>query len=78
MVPDLVPFGALAITTSDTTEYDPPLAGFVVGVAGDVAIEDAYGVVTTIPAIAGYTYWVRCAKIMNTDTTATGIIGFVL
>lgn len=78
MVPDLVPNGAMAITKSDTTVYAPPLAGFAVTVAGNVAIVDAYGTTSTLPVIAGYTYYVRCAQIMSTNTTATGIIGFKL
>lgn len=77
MVPDYTAGGAVAVGVgNDTTAYTPPLAGFVVGVAGNVNIVDSYGNTVVIPAIAGYTYWVKCSKIKATSTTATGITGF--
>jgi hypothetical protein len=76
MIFDFVPKGAVAVTKSDSTVYDPPLCGFMIGGAGNVAITDAYGVVTTITAPpVGVPIMIACKSIMSTNTTATNITG---
>ena len=65
-----------AITTSDATTYSPPLDGFVVGGAGNVAIVDLAGNTVTLTAvIIGQIYSIGASKIMATNTTATLIRG---
>ncbi len=54
-----------------------PYTGFMVGTDGNVAIEDSEGNAITLPACkAGAQYFTPCARIMATNTTATGIVGF--
>lgn len=64
-----------AITKSDSTVYNPPLAAFIPGSSANVAITDVAGDVVTIAVIAGQLYPIACTKIMSTNTTATGIVG---
>ncbi|HXF55640.1 MAG TPA: hypothetical protein VNK52_16120 [Hyphomicrobiaceae bacterium] len=67
---------AVAITPSDATEYTPPLEGLMVGGTGNVAITDMAGNVVTLTAPAvGVVHRIRARKIMQTGTTATGIVG---
>ncbi|MDO9381843.1 MAG: hypothetical protein Q7T86_03175 [Hyphomicrobiaceae bacterium] len=77
MLTNAAPYGKVtAITTSDSTVYNPPLDGFVVGGAGNVAITDLAGNVVTFTAvIIGQIYPIAATKIMSTSTTATLIRG---
>lgn len=69
----------VAITTSDTTVYSPPLRRIYVGTTGNVAIlaqEDTDPVVfTTVPA--GTFIPVVALKVMATDTTASDLVGML-
>jgi hypothetical protein len=70
-----VPSDAQAVTPDDIAPNHG--VGFMVAVAGNVAITTDKGSVTTIPACqAGVQYWFRFRRIMSTNTTATGIIRF--
>lgn len=69
--------GAVAVTPSDVTEYDPPLRGLFVNGFGAVALVFYDGTTftgsvnsNTFHPIAGI------KKVMSTGTTATGIYGF--
>lgn len=65
------------VAPSDTATYSPPIKAFSVTVAGNVAVRCAEtGTVVTIPVIAGVQTFGRVDRIMLTNTTATGIVGF--
>lgn len=64
---------AIGVTKSDTVD-DPqgPFAGLLVAVAGVVIFKDIHGnVVTTGSVAAGTVIPVTCARVNNTNTTAT-------
>lgn len=67
----------VAVTKSDATVYDPPLRGFYVGGAGDVAViaADDTAAVTLTGCLAGVLYPFSVTKVMSTNTTATAIVG---
>ena len=68
---------ALSVTKSDSTELD--IRAFMVGGAGDVAIQTASmdAAVTLTGCLAGVIYPIGggAIKIMSTNTTATSIVG---
>lgn len=75
----LTTFTPVAITQSDTAEYDPPLIGIVIAEA-DVTVkvdnEQGDAVTITIPSVANgaalpVTYWGRIRKVYSTNTSAT-------
>lgn len=72
-------FGAVAVTKSDSTEYDPPLRGLYVGGTGDVRVifanADADDVTFTALAAGVVHPIANIKKVMSTDTTATAIVG---
>jgi hypothetical protein len=71
-------FDAVAVTKSDSTVYDPPLAGLFIGGAGNVAVVTEKGnTVTFTGCIAGQILPITCTKVMSTNTTATNINGFL-
>lgn len=75
----LTPKRMVDITKSDSTTYSPPLDGFMVAVAGNVAaIMSGDTAAVTLPVLAGVQYSGSFSKIMSTNTTATGIVGFYL
>ena len=54
------------------TPYDPPLRGFRVGAAGDVAVKRLDGTTVVIPSLqAGETFRGMVLQINETDTTVT-------
>lgn len=66
---------ATAVTPSDTTQVN--FFGFVVGVAGDVAVKTAGGTTLTFKNWpVGQVCPVQCTIILATGTTATSIVGF--
>ncbi len=65
---------AVAITPSDSVAYTPPLDAVYVGNQGNLAVVTENGQTVTITAAVGWIY-VRCYRILATDTTATGITG---
>ena len=68
---------AVAITTSDSTTYDPPLRGLFIGGAGNVNVVTVAGnTVLFTGAIAGSIIPIACTKVMATSTTATTITAF--
>lgn len=68
--------GATAVTTSDTTTYDPPGRALYVGVTGNVAVRMAGDLSTvTFVGVQGGTVLSICVdRVMATNTTATNII----
>ena len=70
----------VAVTPSDSTTFDPVLDGFLVGVAGNVAVlfKGASAAVTLTGLLAGVIYPIRVSKIMATNTTATTMTGLRL
>jgi hypothetical protein len=67
--------GAATITTSDSTEYDPPLRGICVTVAGTVQVVHTDGSTAPIQCAAGaFIPVANIKKVMSTGTTATGIV----
>ena len=71
--------GITTITTSDVTEYNPPLRGLYVGVTGDVAIVLADGSSGTYKnLVSGVIHPItNIKKIMATGTTALNILSHV-
>jgi hypothetical protein len=69
--------GALAITTSDATVYNPPLRGLYANVSGTIAIVFADGSTFSGTLATGVIHPIAgISKIMATGTTATGIYAF--
>lgn len=70
----------LLITTSDSTEYDPPLRAISIGTAGTLAVvTTADPNAVTIPAnclATGQQHFGQFKKIMTTGTTASEIVGW--
>lgn len=71
---------AVAITPSDTTVYNHAngghLSALYIGGAGNVAVHTAgASTVTFVGAVAGSIIPVKCDQVMNTNTTATSIVG---
>lgn len=68
---------AVAVTTSDSTVYTPPLCGLYVGGAGDVTVKGRGGNAVTFKAVpAGTILPIVVQSVMQTNTTATNITGF--
>lgn len=66
--------GGAAITPSDSTVVD--FNGIYVGGAGNLAVTLLDGSVVILTAvIVGETYPLRVIKVMETDTTATNLVG---
>jgi hypothetical protein len=64
-----------AVTPSDVTVFAPPFVGLLIGVAGNVAITDMVGNITTLTGLqAGLIYPIKGTKVMATNTTATNIV----
>ena len=67
----------IAITTSDTTTYSPPLRMIWVGGTGAVAVllngDQSAVTLTAVPA--GSMLNVSAVKVMSTNTTATNMVG---
>lgn len=69
--------GAVAVTTSDVTVYDPPLRGLYLNVAGTVSIVFSDGsTFAGSPATGVFHPITGISKINATGTTATGIYAF--
>lgn len=68
---------AVAITKSDSTLLT--IAGFYVGVTGDVAVQTTAGVTAVVfkAVPAGTIIRLPVARIMSTATTATDIVGLI-
>jgi hypothetical protein len=66
-----------AVTPSDSTTFEPPLRGFMVGAVGNVAViaADDDAAVTLVAVAVGVVHPISCKKIMSTNTTATSIVG---
>ena len=70
-----IAYDAAAVTPSDTLPNS--FAYFYVGTGGNVAIVTEAGNTVTLSNIpAGQYIWLRSAKVMATNTTASQIIGF--
>lgn len=72
---------AVTITKSDTTIYNPPLGGIYVGGAGNIAVVMAGDADLTNPVVltavpVGTYLPINVKAVMNTNTTATLLIGF--
>ena len=68
---------AVAVTTSDSTTYNPPLCGLYVGGAGNVTVKGRSGVAVAFANVpAGTVLPILCSSVMATGTTATNITGF--
>lgn len=67
--------GAVAVTASDVTVYDPPLRALFVGGAGNVTLTGLDGNDATFTGVtAGTILPVSCTKV-KAATTATNITG---
>ena len=67
-----------AITPSDSTDVTArQFRGYMVSVDGNVALTTSQGEVVTLVAIAGVEYHFGFAKLMATNTTATGIFALI-
>lgn len=68
---------AVAITKSDTTTYNPPLAALYIGGAGAVAVRTYPGgtTITFSGATAGSIIPIQCDRVMSANTDATAIVG---
>jgi hypothetical protein len=68
-----IPSDADECTASDTAPNNG--VGFMVGVAGDVAVVTEKGTTVVLPACQpGVQYALRVQKILSTNTTATGLV----
>lgn len=68
---------AVAITPSDSTEYNPPLRSVYIGGAGNLAVvlaEDS-SAVTFTGLTVGIWHPMEVKKVMSTSTTATAVVG---
>lgn len=69
--------GAVAVTPSDATVYDPPLRGLYINVAGTISIVFWDGTTFAGSPAAGQIHAIAgISQIRATGTTATGIYGF--
>jgi len=70
--------GAVTVTPSDATTYDPALRGLYVGVSGNVAVRFADGTTATFVGLAaGTVHTIACVdRVLATGTTATSILAF--
>lgn len=67
--------GAVAVTASDVTVYDPPLRALFVGGAGNVTLTGLDGIDAVFTGVtAGTILPVSCTKV-KAATTATNITG---
>jgi hypothetical protein len=68
--------GAVVVTASDTTVYDPPGRALYVGTTGDVAVRMAgdQTVVTLVGVQGGTTLPICVDKVMSTNTTGSNIV----
>lgn len=71
-----LPENSVVVTPSDSVDYTLGTAnGFMVGVAGNVAIVHKTGASAVVwPVLAGVQYACRHIRINSTSTTATGIV----
>ncbi len=72
----------VSITPSDSTEYDPPLIGLMIGTGGTVVVVNALDdSEVTIPAgVAATGAWIplpRIKQVKSSGTSATDLVGFV-
>lgn len=69
--------GAVSVTPSDATTYDPPLRGIYLNATGSISIVFADGSTFSGSPIPGLLHpFCGVYKVMSTGTTATGIYGF--
>lgn len=65
-----------AITPDDDDELEYTTRSLYVGTGGDVAVTDMRNVDTIIPDVpSGSTLFIRVKKVLDTDTTASGLVG---
>ena len=70
------PTHAFAITASNTAGLSYTTRGIYVGVSGDLAVVMAGGETVTFPSVAaGVLHPLRCSKVLETGTDASGIVG---
>jgi hypothetical protein len=69
------PARAFAVTPHDDNDLTHATRAIMVAAAGNVALITVAGDSITLPALQpGVQYVIRAARILDTDTTATGII----
>lgn len=67
-----------AITPSDTVDFsgdDAKHIAIIVGGAGNLVAVMPNNVAVTFAVVAGQVLPIRCRRINNTNTTATGLVG---
>lgn len=77
-IKDLLGGGEVIEVTPGDTEYDPPLRGVRVAVAGDLAIVTRKGgsVVVVPNVMAGETFLASIYKVVDEGTEAQGLTGY--
>ena len=66
----------IAITPHDSTNLAISTRGIFVGGAGNlVAVDEDGNAVTFTGVLAGVVYPLRCKRVNDTNTTATGLVG---
>lgn len=65
----------IQITPSDVTEYDPPLRGCIIEVAGDIAINPIKSSSMVLSVLKGQLVPVIMTQVLLTGTTATVACG---
>jgi len=70
------PAHAFAITPDDNSDLSRPTRALMVAMAGDVQMVTVAGDTVILPALqSGMQYAIRAARVMQTGTTASGIVG---
>ena len=72
------PHGLVSVTPSDTVDLPSMVRGLMVRTAGDLSVVMYDGSTGVIPAVQpGAQILARVRRVCATDTTATGIVGFI-
>jgi hypothetical protein len=69
-------YDAAAVTPADGTDLNPYARALYIGVTGDVTVDMASGLETTIlfKAVPVGMLWIRVKRVRATGTTATNIV----
>ena len=69
-------YGAIAITPDDSQPLGQVTRAIYVGGEGDLVVSMPEGETVTLAAVqAGAIYPIRCTHVLQTGTTATGLVG---